>query len=210
MHRISSQAVRVSGAGRTDAGVHAMGQVVGFRVETAVPTDRMALALNANLPADTRITTVQEVDQGFHARFSATSRRYVYLILARPAPSALLGRYTWHLPDVLDVAGMQAAGERLLGENDFAAWANDLREATTSTRFMRQCSVRRAGPFIMVWVEANAFLKGMVRNIVGTLVQVGRGKRPPDDFDVITRSRDRGQAGPSAPARGLCLVRVRY
>jgi tRNA pseudouridine38-40 synthase len=187
-----------------------MGQVVGFRIDTAVPTDRMALALNANLPPDTRVTAVQEVGQEFHARFSATSRRYVYLILARQAPSALLGRYTWHLPDALDVAGMEAAGERLRGERDFAAWANDLREAKSSIRFMRQCSVRRSGPFIMVWVEANAFLKGMVRNIVGTLVQVGRGKRPPEDFDAITGSRDRGQAGPSAPARGLCLVRVRY
>lgn len=208
--RITGQAVRVSGAGRTDAGVHALGQVVGFTVDTRIPLDRMVPALNSGLPVDVRIGRVDEVGPEFHARFDAVSRKYVYLILNRRAPSALFGRYSWHVPHRLDAAAMHDAGMRLQGEFDYAAWANDLREARTSVRRLTRCAVRARGPFVMVAVEANAFLKGMVRNIVGTLEQVGCGRRLPDDMDRITRSLDRGQAGPTAPARGLCLVRVRY
>jgi tRNA pseudouridine38-40 synthase len=207
---LTGQDVRVSGAGRTDAGVHALGQVVGFRCETRIPTERMALALNSALPHDVSAAGVSEVDERFHARFSALSRAYTYVILNRPLPSAVFRRYTMHCPQQLDVAAMQSGAAHLLGTHDFRAWANSTDETNTTIRHMIRCRVRPVKSFMVVHVEANAFLRGMVRNMVGTLVDVGTGKRTPEDIIRITESRDRAQAGPSAPARGLCLVRVRY
>lgn len=209
VQQITGQPVRVVGAGRTDAGVHAMGQVVGFRADTRIPIERMAAALNSALPRDVAAVRAVEVDPGFHARFSAVSRAYAYLILLRDSPSALFRRYAWHLPVPLDVGAMQEAARRLEGTRDFAAWAG-ASETVTTVRTVTRCRLRQHGPFLMVHVEANAFLKGMVRTIVGTLVQVGLGRRAPEEMDRITGSRDRSQAGPSAPAHGLCLVRVRY
>lgn len=208
--RIGRLRSRVEGAGRTDAGVHATGQVVSFDMETSVPDDRLAVALNANLPEDVRITAADRTEDGFHARFSARSRRYVYLVLNRPRPAVLWRRYTWHHARELDAGRMQQAASLLLGEHDFAAWANDVREVRSTCRMMMVADVRRRGEMVVITVEANAFLKGMVRNIVGTLVQVGTAHREPDEIVDITRSGDRAMAGPCAPARGLCLVRVRY
>jgi tRNA pseudouridine38-40 synthase len=210
VRELTGQQVRVSGAGRTDAGVHALGQVVGFRCETRIPTERMALALNSVLANDVSATAVCEVEERFHPRFSALSRAYTYVILNRPLPSAVFRRYTMHCPQPLDVAAMQAGAGRLLGTHDFRAWANSTDETNTTIRHMIRCRVRPVKRFVLVHVEANAFLRGMVRNIAGTLVEVGTGKRAPHDIIRITESRDRAQAGPSAPARGLCLVRVRY
>jgi tRNA pseudouridine38-40 synthase len=122
----------------------------------------------------------------------------------------VFGRYVYHLPHPLDVDAMWAGAKHLLGTQDFAAWANSTKEADSTTRTLFRCAVRRARTFVLVQVEANAFLRGMVRNIVGTLVEVGVGKRAPGEIDAITQSRNRAIAGPSAPARGLCLVRVRY
>jgi len=210
VRQLTGEEVRVSGAGRTDAGVHALGQVVGFRCETRIPTERMALALNSALPTDISAAGVSEVDERFHARFSALSRAYAYVILNRPLPSAVFRRYTMHCPPPLDVAAMQEAASHLPGTRDFRAWANSTAETNTTVRHVIRCRVRPVKSFVLVQVEANAFLRGMVRNVVGTLVEVGVGKRCPEDIPSITESRDRAQAGPSAPARGLCLVRVRY
>lgn len=210
VRKLTGQDVRVSGAGRTDAGVHALGQVVGFRCETRIPMERMALALNSALPADVSVSGVSEVDELFHVRFSARSRAYTYVILNRPLPSAVFRRYTMHCPRALDTAAMQSAAGHLLGTHDFRAWANSTDETNTTIRHVIRCRVRPVRSFVLVQVEANAFLRGMVRNIVGTLVEVGAGRRAPYDIIRITESRDRAQAGPSAPARGLCLVRVRY
>lgn len=210
IYRLTGQEVRVSGAGRTDAGVHALGQVVGFRCETRIPIDRMALALNSALPRDVAAVKVAEVGERFHARFSARSRAYAYVILNRPLPSAVFRRYTMHCPQPLDVEAMRAAAEQMVGTHDFRAWANSTHETATTIRRVMRCSVRTAKSFILVQVEANGFLRGMVRNVVGTLVEVGAGKRAPAEISEITESRDRALAGPCAPARGLCLVRVRY
>lgn len=210
LERLVGQPTRIAGAGRTDAGVHALGQVIGFKAETRIPADRLVPALNSVLPADISAARALEVGEEFHARFSAKSRAYVYVLLNRPARSAVFGRYAAHCPHALDLCSMKQASEMLVGTHDFAAWANDVREVRSTVRTVHTCRVRPAGPFVLVRVEANAFLKGMVRNIVGTLLEVGTGKRAPEDIAAITESRDRAQAGPSAPARGLCLVRVRY
>jgi tRNA pseudouridine38-40 synthase len=208
--RLTGQNVRVDGAGRTDAGVHALGQVVSFRADTRIPLERLPFALNSVLPKDVRAARAEEVDARFHARFSAKSRAYVYVILNRAQPSAIFGRYACHCPYPLDIPAMQEAARRLLGTQDFAAWANTTAEVTSTIRTLFGCGVRSAGPFVLVRLEANAFLRGMVRSVVGTLLQVGGGRRAPEEIDAITQSRDRANAGPSAPAHGLCLVRVRY
>ena len=207
---LTGRSARVHGAGRTDAGVHALGQVISFACETRIPIERLAVAMNSVLPKDIAAVAAEEVDERFHARFSARSRAYVYLILNRAYRSAVYGRYAYHVPQPLDVEAMRAGAKCLLGTQDFAAWANSTDEVLSTTRTVYRCALRRIRSFVLVQVEADAFLRSMVRNIVGTLLEVGVGKRPPGEIDAITRSRDRAMAGPSAPARGLCLVRVRY
>lgn len=206
----TGQTIRLSGAGRTDAGVHALGQVVSFGVETRIPIERMALALNKTLPPDVTVRTVTEVAPEFDARFSASSRIYSYLILNRRTPSALWRRYSALCIEPLEVDRMREAARLLLGEQDFRAFSNQHDPSKTSMRDVMRLNVGRHRDFVIVRIEANAFLRGMVRNIVGTLLEVGTGKRAPSDIPAIIQSQDRRRAGPSAPAQGLCLLRVRY
>lgn len=208
--KITCKTLRITGAGRTDAGVHALGQVISFSAATRIPIERFPISMNCVLPPDIRITSAQEVEVSFNARFSARSRKYIYVILNREAPSALFGRYTWHLRQQLDLAAMQNSARQLVGVHDFTAWANSVKEVQSTVREMKRIEVRSVRQFVLIHVEANAFLKGMVRNIVGTLVDVGVGKRSPNEIEMITHSCDRANAGPCAPARGLCLVRVCY
>ncbi|HZT43471.1 MAG TPA: tRNA pseudouridine(38-40) synthase TruA [Chthonomonadaceae bacterium] len=208
--RRTGQTVRITGAGRTDSGVHALGQVVSFGVETRIPTERMALALNSLLPPDVSVRQVDEVEEAFSARFSASSRLYAYLILNRGTPSALLRRYSAFCPDRLDTQAMQTGADLLLGEQDFAAFTNESEPGQTTFRDVMRCRVGRYRNLVLVRIEANAFLRGMVRTIVGTLMDVGAGKRAPEELRAILASRDRRQAGPTAPPQGLCLVKVRY
>lgn len=206
----TGQVTRVAGAGRTDAGVHALGQVVSFSVATRIPAERMALALNSALPQDVTVRHVEEVDAGFHARFSASSRVYAYLILSRRTPSALLRRYCAFTPFALDLQAMRQAAHYLIGEQDFAAFANELTEEQTTRREVSCLQLRGLHHLILMRIEANAFLRGMVRTIAGTLMEVGTGKRCPEAMLEILHSRDRRRAGPSAPPQGLFLLRVRY
>jgi len=208
--RRTDSAVRITGAGRTDAGVHALGQVVSFGVDTSIPTDRIALALNGVLPSDIAITEAVEVSPEFSARFSASSRVYAYLILSRDMRSALWRRYSGFHPHPLDVSKMQKAANLLLGEQDFSSFTNLLQPGEPTFRHVMRCRVSAHRCFVIVRIEANAFLRGMVRTIVGTLIEVGSGKREPADITAIINSHDRRQAGPSAPPHGLCLLKVRY
>jgi tRNA pseudouridine38-40 synthase len=210
LQRLTGQTTRVQGAGRTDAGVHALGQVISFEAQTRIPIEKFAAAMNSVLPPDVRAVQAEEAPGQFHARFSALSRAYVYLILHRAQPSALFGRYACHYPYPLDLQAMQTGARLMIGRQDFAAWANESQEVNSTIRQVYRCTVRQRGPFVLIYVEANAFLRGMVRNIAGTLLQVGSGKRLPEEMAEITRSLQRAQAGPSAPAKGLCLVKVRY
>lgn len=210
IERRTGQSIRLTGAGRTDSGVHALGQVVSFGVETAIPLERMALALNSALPADISVRTVVEVSPSFSARFSASSRVYAYIILNSHTRSAVWRRYSALCNDALDVNAMQSAADRLLGERDFAAFTNDLRPGEPTMRNVMRCRVDSRRRFVIVRVEANAFLRGMVRTTVGTLMQVGTGARTPESITDVLESGDRRNAGPSAPAQGLCLLRVKY
>ncbi len=206
----TGQTVRLTGAGRTDAGVHALGQVVSFGAETRIPLERMAYALNSALPQDVAVRRVEEVDETFSARFSASSRMYAYLILNRRMRSALWRRYSAFCAEPLDAAAMQEGAKHLIGERDFASFTNELQEEEPTFRDVRRCQVRRVKDFILVRIEANAFLRGMVRTIVGTLLEVGKGERAPEDIPALLEARDRKLAGPSAPGQGLCLLKVEY
>ncbi|HLJ53523.1 MAG TPA: tRNA pseudouridine(38-40) synthase TruA [Chthonomonadaceae bacterium] len=206
----TGQTVRVTGAGRTDAGVHALGQVASFAAETRIPIERMAPALNSALPADISIRSVEEAAPDFSARFKASSRVYAYLLVHGRQPSALWRRFAGYTSKRLDAEAMQAAADLLIGEQDFAAFTNVLQPDEPTYRDVMRCRVTGWRGMILVRIEANAFLRGMVRNIVGTLVEVGAGSYPPERVKAIQATRNRQMAGPSAAPQGLCLIKVRY
>jgi tRNA pseudouridine38-40 synthase len=210
IEKLTGQPVRVHGAGRTDTGVHALGQVIGFQADTRIPIEKIPCAMNSVLPSDIAAVEAEEVNKDFHARFSARARTYIYLVLNRPQPSAVMRRFCYHYPYPLDVSAMQAAARQLVGTHDFAAWANDVNEVRSTVRTVFKCSVRRWKEWLLFRMEADAFLRGMVRTVVGTLLEVGSGKRSAEEISRITHSRQRAKAGPAAPAKGLCLLRVTY
>ena len=204
--------MRVRGAGRTDAGVHACGQVAAVRV-TRVPPDlpRLLKSLNALTPNDIAVRDVAVVDDAFDPRRDAHSRVYEYRILNAPAPSPFWWRYAWHVPDALDARAMDDAAKRLEGEHDFEAFRGaDPVPVRSTVRRVLESAVQVDAPFVVFRIEATAFLKHMVRNVVGTLVEIGRGARPVDALAELLAARDRTRAGATAPAHGLLLVRVRY
>ena len=204
--------VRVRVAGRTDTGVHACGQVVSVPV-SRVPDDlgRLVRSLNALTPPDVAIRDVTVVDDAFDPRRHARSRRYEYRILTSRTPSAFWHRYAWHHPTPLDVASMSEAAAALHGEHDFAGFrAADADPVLSTVRRVFVREFARDGDLLLYRVEATAFLKHMVRNIVGTFAEIGRGERPAADVSAILASRDRRTAGPTAPPHGLVLVAVRY
>ncbi|MBV9851022.1 MAG: tRNA pseudouridine(38-40) synthase TruA [Armatimonadetes bacterium] len=215
---ITQQDVTLHAAGRTDTGVHALGQVVSFQTTARVPTERLAIALNSVLPRDLSVAKAEDAPEGFHARFSARRRTYAYLIWTRRTRSAIWGRYSLHLRRSVDEDLMRRAGQVLIGSRDFAAFAKTGGDpGTTTVRDLQALAIRRLpqnwgrGGLILFRVTANGFLRSMVRNIVGALLEVGLGDLPPDAIADILATRDRAQ-NPCAPAapHGLCLLRVDY
>jgi tRNA pseudouridine38-40 synthase len=203
---------RVRGAGRTDAGVHACGQVAAVRV-MQVPEDleRLRRSLNALTPDDIAVRDIAIVEDAFDPRRDARSRVYEYRILNAPAPSPFWRRWAWHVPDALDVGAIAEAAQELLGEHDFAAFRGADAEPVRSTiRRVLESRLEAMPPLLVYRIEATAFLKHMVRNIVGTLVEVGRGERPASGVRALLAGRDRTRAGATAPPHGLTLVTVRY
>jgi tRNA pseudouridine38-40 synthase len=208
--KVADQPVDLICAGRTDAGVHGVGQVLHFDT-TAVRSERAwVLGGNANLPSDISLVWAREVPEDFHARFSALARRYRYLILNQPRRSALWrDRAAWrHRP--LDAGRMHEAGQALVGEHDFSSFRAAECQARHPIREIRELTVRRQGDGVVLEVEANAFLHHMVRNIAGVLMAVGFGDRRVEWAREILERRDRTQAGATAPAEGLYLLAVRY
>ena len=204
--RICDEQVKLVGAGRTDAGVHATGQVISFRAATKLDAATIGRGVNALLPADIAIRDVEEAGEDFHARYSATGRKYEYRI-RNSAQREPLERHREHwLPDELDERAMAAAAGLVVGRQDLSAFA----VGPGGTRTVRRASWSRAGSLLRFEIEADGFLRGMVRGIVGTLLWVGRGHTSVDRMREIVASRDRSQAGPNAPARGLCLIEVSY
>jgi len=208
--RFTGETVRVAAAGRTDSGVHAAGQVVIFAVQVARAPEVVQRALNALTPRDISITAVTAVADDFDPRRAARSRMYVYRIWNARWPSPFWRRYAWHVARPLDTEAMRAAAIALMGEHDFSAFQAADCDADNPVRRVLRSELERREPLITYTVEATAFLRHMVRNIVGTLVEVGSGERSADDLPGLLASCDRTQAGPTAPAAGLCLQRVSY
>ena len=210
--RMTGAPVQVTGAGRTDAGVHALGQVASFTTTSTIKLDGFRMGLNSLLPPAIAVVSASEVDEGFSARFSSTGKHYRYSILTRPARSPLLARTTWHRPGArLDLDAMRAAAAELIGERDFSAFRAAGCTALTPHRRIDEIAVSEPAPFRLdLDVRGNAFLRNMVRIVAGTLVQVGLGRMTPAQVAEIVASRDRTRAGPTAPAHGLTLVEVLY
>jgi tRNA pseudouridine38-40 synthase len=208
--RVADRPVAVTAAGRTDAGVHAIGQVVHFDTDADRPERAWTMGVNTALPPDVAVRWARTAPEGFHARHSARSRSYQYCILNGPLRSALLRDRAWWVRRRLDEGAMAEAGQYLLGEHDFSAFRAAECQARTASRLLTRLEVRREGAIIRVDVSANAFLHHMVRNIVGTLAVVGRGEADPAWVGDVLAGRDRRRAGMTAPAAGLFLVRVDY
>jgi tRNA pseudouridine38-40 synthase len=204
------ETVKVSCAGRTDTGVHATGQVVSFRTSRSFPFDRLALALNSELPHDLTVRETEIVDHGFSARFSADERTYVFALFNRRAPSALLARQVYHVWAPLEVEAMHAAAQHVIGEHDFRSFCGMLPDGGVTLRTVRRLEIERRGDLIRVEITADGFLHRMVRTIVGTLVECGAGRRDPATLPDIVAARARSSAGITAPAQGLYLAGVRY
>ncbi|HMP03690.1 MAG TPA: tRNA pseudouridine(38-40) synthase TruA [Gemmatales bacterium] len=198
-------------SGRTDTGVHAVGQVVNFKSATHLTPEVLVKALNAHLPEDVVVRAVTEAAPDFDANRHALRKRYRYVIHDDPVRELFLRRYAWHLPYArLDAEAMAAASRCLVGRHDFHSFETEWPNRKTSVRTITLLNVNRAGPYVWIDVEADGFLYNMVRSIVGTLVNVGRGYWPVTQVDAILRAEDRRQAGPTAPAQGLFLMEVTY
>ena len=203
--------VTITGASRTDAGVHARGQVASFKTDRTIALYGIRRGLNSVLPDQIAIRDASEVGDDFHPRFSATGKHYRYSILTRADRSPRWRDRAWHVPESLDAFAMQAAAKHLIGEHDFSSFRAAGCSAKTTTRRIETIAITRSDPELMdVDVRGNAFLRGMVRILVGTLVDVGLGKRTGAQVAEILAAKDRTVAGPTAPAHGLELVEVRY
>lgn len=210
LSRLAGSSVHVMGAGRTDAGVHALGQIASCNVAVRLDDLRLHRALNALLPKDIVVTSVESAPVTFDARRSARAKTYRYTLLRRTYPSALEGRYCLYVPYAVDMEAMAEAAQCLVGTHDFSAFRAGTCAAATPIRTVRRAAWRAEGDRWRFEIEGNAFLQHMVRIIVGTLLDVGRGRRRPADVPEILASRDRRRAGKTAPPHGLCLVAVEY
>ncbi len=202
--------MKVTGAGRTDTGVHATGQVVSLRTAASFPFERLTLAANTELPPDLSIRDAGIAPAGFSARFSALERTYVYIILNRRERSPLYARHVCHVWPPLDVAAMKAAAAPLIGEHDFRSFCGMLPESGPTLRTIRAIDIRRNGDLLRIEIRADGYLHRMARNIVGTLVECGTGKRDPAGIAPALASLDRSATGMTAPPQGLYLAGVRY
>jgi tRNA pseudouridine38-40 synthase len=210
LHEIAGETITVACAGRTDTGVHALAQVVHFDTAALRPQSAWVRGVNALLPPTVAVRWAQEVAPTFHARFSARARRYRYVLLNRPTrPGLASGRVGWfHAP--LDLQRMRQAADSLLGEHDFSAFRAAECQAKTPVRTLTELGIRRQGDCIIFDLHANAFLHHMVRNIIGALVYVGKGKHPPEWLAELLQGRDRKMAAPTFAPDGLYLSGVEY
>jgi len=215
---VEGRPAHVMGSGRTDAGVHAFGQVASVEIGHAIGIDDLRRALNARLPSDVRIVAIAEAARGFNARFAARSKTYRYRILTSETADPFERDFSWHLPHALDAESMRAALGVIVGTHDFAAFQAAGSRVKTTVRTITAATLSRGaaqlnGPgndLLEIEVTGDGFLRHMVRNIVGTVVDVGQGRRSVDSVGAVLAGRDRKRAGPTAPAHGLFLVRVDY
>jgi tRNA pseudouridine38-40 synthase len=210
LKRIIGSGIRVSGASRTDAGVHALGQVANFKAQTRMKPEALQEALNCNLPHDIRVISVEQVDFDFHSRFTPSRKEYLYRIFTGRVVPPFLRRYVLHVRRPLSLDAMKAAAALFSGSMDLKAFENTGGSAKSTVRFIFESTLETCGEEIHYRIAANGFLKQMVRTVVGTLIEVGRGKMSAADVERVIASKDRTQAGPSVKAKGLFLKKVTY
>lgn len=210
LEQTTGESLRVVGAGRTDAGVHALGQVINIKTRTKIPVERLPYALNMRLPRDIVVREAMRVPDDFHARISATSKVYRYSWYNRPFRSPLWDRFVQFVPEKLDVEAMQQAAEYFIGEHDFAAFRSAKSSTKTSVRRIIQTEWSVEMPLIQWTIEGTGFLYNMVRIMAGTILRIGLGKAPPEQARHALLSGRREDAGPTAPPQGLCMVAVKY
>lgn len=210
IQQVSQATVSVIGAGRTDSGVHALGQVASFRTGLEWTATNWMRALNAVLPKDIAVRASAIMDDHFHAQHNARGKLYTYRILHRSAKPAIDRAFVWHIYRPLDEAAMRQAATALIGTQDFSSFEGSLTDNTNPICHLQRLSVFRQGDQLLIEAYADRFLKHMVRAMVGTVVDVGLGKRPPDSLPEVLKARDRSAAGRTAPPHGLCLMHVDY
>jgi len=208
---MTREKIRLSGSGRTDAGVHALGQVANFKTDSKIPADGFLAGLNSLLPDDIVITACEAVDDAFHARFSAKIKTYQYRIFNYRVPIAIGRQYAWHIRKKLDVSAMQQAIAHIIGTYDFKSFegTGSPRDHTIRTVMQAEFAEKEDG-YLIFEITSNGFLRYMVRNLVGTLADVGLLKTSPDEFKNILEAKNRDLAGATAPPQGLFLVNVSY
>ncbi|HJC09459.1 MAG TPA: tRNA pseudouridine(38-40) synthase TruA [Candidatus Blautia merdigallinarum] len=207
---LTGKKTEIIGASRTDAGVHALGNVAVFDTDMRMPGEKFSFALNQRLPEDIRIQKAQEVPLDFHPRYRESEKTYVYRILNRQFPIPTLRLYTHFTYVPLDIEKMSEGGRYLVGEHDFKSFCGAGAQVKTTVRRVQEVSVSREGPMITIKVRGKGFLYNMVRIIAGSLMEIGGGMYPPEHIKEILEARDRQAAGPTAPAKGLTLVGIRY
>ena len=208
--KLYSKMIRVEVAGRTDTGVHARGQVVNFLAPDLIPAERLAFALNRILPRDIVVLEARIVPNTFHARRDATAKVYSYTIDNGRLPDVFNRHYSYHVSNPLDVEAMKTGASFLLGEHDFKAFQAAGGTVETTKRTLFSLKIEKQEPFIILSFEGSGFLYKMVRIITGTLIEVGRGKRSPEELREILEGKDRKGAGKTAPSKGVCLEKVVY
>ena len=202
--------IEIIGASRTDSGVHALCNIAVFDVETKMEATRVASALNQRLPQDIRIMHSEQVEDDFHPRYCQCEKTYEYSIYNRSINNPIGRQYSYFVYFNLDIDEMKRAASYLIGEHDFASFCSARSQVKTTTRTVHEISIEREGDYILIRIRGNGFLYNMVRIIVGTLLQIGRGKRRADEMLDILNACDRAKAGPTAPAHGLTLVDISY
>ena len=206
--KITQKKIHITGAGRTDAGVHAHGQVANFKANLSIKDSELILALNSLLPKDIRVISLKKVDMTFHSRKTAKSKIYQYRIFNSPNISPFIFRYTLHWTSPLKVDLMKEAAPLFIREADFTSFSSN--RLLNPVREVIRSEIKKKGDEIIYTVEANGFLRYMVRTIVGTLLEIGKCRIPPEKIEQIFREKKRTLASPTAPAKGLCLIKVNY
>ena len=209
LSRILGEEIEISGSGRTDAGVHAKGQVANFHCESTMKAEEILLKLRMYLPEDIGIYSCRDVSERFHARLNAKEKTYRYRIWNSTAPCVFDRRFVAAMPEQLNLDAMRQAAQHLLGEHDFSAFCGNAKMKKSTVRYIRSIEIRKNGDEIVLDITGNGFLHNMVRILVGTLMEVGRGVRNPDSIPTLFGGK-RADAGFLAPAQGLCLMEVFY
>ena len=210
LFRLTGEEIRVIGASRTDAGVHARGNIAVLDTASTIPAERFAYAVNPLLPEDIVVVKSEEVPQDWHPRYQNSVKTYEYRILNREMPDPLKRKYTWHVSFPLDIDKMREAAEHLKGQHDFRSFCSVHTAVKTTVRTIYTLDIVKSGDEIIIRISGNGFLYNMVRIIAGTLAEVGRGFRTPEDVRDLLTAKEREQAGATAPPQGLTLIRIEY